>query len=88
MSDLGDLFRGELDEFRKLRDELRVQSELGRADLRDRVRELEKRWHQLEGRFDGIRKDAKGDSADVREALRLLARELKESFEHVRARLS
>jgi predicted nucleic acid-binding Zn-ribbon protein len=88
MSDLGDLLRDELDEFRKLRDELRVQSELGRADLRDRVRELEKRWRKLEGRFDGIRKDAKVDAGDVREALGLLARELKESFEHIRARLS
>lgn len=88
MSDLGDLLKEELEEFRRLRDELRVQSELGRADLRDRVRDLEKRWHKLESRFDGIRKDAKGDAEDVREAVRLLARELKEGFEHVRARFS
>lgn len=87
MSDLGDLLKEELDEFRKLRDELRVQSELGRKDLRDRVQELEKRWRKLESRFDGIRKDAKGDAEDVKEAVRLLARELKEGFEHVRARL-
>lgn len=88
MSDLGDLLKSELDEFRKLRDELRVQSELGKKDLRDRVRELEKRWHRLESRFDGIRKDAKADAGDVREAVRLLARELKEGFEHIRSRLS
>jgi predicted nucleic acid-binding Zn-ribbon protein len=88
MSDLSDLVKEELDEFRKLRDELRVQSELGRADLRDRVRELEKRWHKLESRFEGVRKDARGDAEDVREAVRLLARELKEGFDHLRARLS
>ncbi len=88
MAVLRDLLKEELDDFRQLRDELRVQAELGRADLRDRFRELEKRWSRLEGRFDGIRKDAKGDAEDVREALRLLARELKEGVEHLRSRLS
>ncbi len=88
MAELRDLLNEEVDAFRQLRDELRVQSELGKADLRDRVRELEHRWHRLEGRFDGIRKDSKGDAEDVREAVRLLARELREGFEHLRARLS
>jgi hypothetical protein len=88
MAELRDTIEKDLDAFRQLRDELRVQAELGRADLRDRAQELEKRWHRLEARFDGIRKDAKGDAEDVREALRLLGRELKESFEHLRARLS
>lgn len=78
----------DVDAFRELRDELRLQSELGKAELRDRLHELERRWRKLESRIDGIRKDAKGDAEDVREALRLLARELKEGFEHVRARLS
>jgi hypothetical protein len=78
----------EVDAFRELRDELRLQSQLGKAELRDRLHELERRWHKLESRLDGIRKDAKGDAEDVREAVRLLARELKEGFEHVRARLS
>jgi BMFP domain-containing protein YqiC len=85
---LRDVLKEELDAFRELRDELRVQSQLGKAEARDRLRELEQRWHKLEGRLDGVRKDAKGDAEDVREALRLLARELKEGFEHVRSRLS
>lgn len=88
MAELRETLRQELDSFRELRDELRVQSNLGKAELRDRLQELERRWHKLESRFDGIRKDAKGDAEDVREAVRLLARELKEGFEHVRSRLS
>ena len=88
MALLRDVLKEELDEFRQLRDELRVQAELGRADLRDRFRELDRKWKKLEGRFDGIRQDAKADAEDVREVLRLLARELKEGVEHLRARLS
>ncbi|HEY8122302.1 MAG TPA: hypothetical protein VII78_13355 [Myxococcota bacterium] len=88
MAERRDALKDEVDAFRQLRDELRVQSELGKADLRDRIRELEQRWNRLEGRFDGIRKDAKADAEDVREAVRLLARELREGFEHLRSRLS
>jgi predicted nucleic acid-binding Zn-ribbon protein len=88
MAELRETLREELDSFRELRDELRVQSQLGKAELRDRLHELERRWRRLESRFDGIRKDARGDAEDVREAVQLLARELKEGFEHVRARLS
>ena len=66
----------EFENLRELRDELRVQTELGRAELRDRWHELERRWHQLEGRL-----------KVVREAARLLASELRESYEHLRKRL-
>lgn len=88
MAELRDALKEEVDAFRELRDELRVQTQLGKAEMRDRVHELERRWRKLESRLDGIRKDARGDAEDVREAVRLLARELKEGFEHVRARLS
>jgi len=77
----------ELDQLRKLRDELRVQAELGRAELRDRWQELERRWHQLEGRLELAGEGAREDAKEVREAARLLARELKEGYEHLRQRL-
>jgi predicted nucleic acid-binding Zn-ribbon protein len=77
----------ELDKLRELRDELRVQLELGRAELRDRWQELEKSWHQLEGRLKLARDGAREDSHNVREAARLLARELRDSYEHLRKRL-
>jgi predicted nucleic acid-binding Zn-ribbon protein len=77
----------EMDNLRQLRDELRVQAELGRAELRDFWSDLERRWHQLEGRMKLARDAAREDSQNVREAARLLAHELRESYEHMRKRL-
>jgi hypothetical protein len=77
----------EIDNLRQLRDELRVQAELGRAELRERWGELEHSWHQLEGRLKLVRDGAREDSENVREAARLLAQELRESYEHLRGRL-
>ena len=77
----------ELDHLRELRDELRVQAELGKAELRDRWQELERRWHQLEGRIKRAREGAREDGQNVREAARLLAGELREGYENLRKRL-
>jgi hypothetical protein len=80
-------FQEEMDRLRELRDELRVKLQLGRAELRDRFHELEKSWHQLEGRLKVAREGARDDAENVREAARLLARELRDSYEHLRQRL-
>lgn len=77
----------ELETLRAARDELRVQSELGRAELRDRFEELERRWHQLEGRLKVIREGLREDGQDVREAARLLVDELRAGYQHLRERL-
>jgi hypothetical protein len=80
-------FQEEIDRLRELRDELRVKLQLGRAELRDRFHELEKSWHQLEGRLKVAREGARDDAVEVREAAQLLARELRDSYEHLRQRL-
>jgi hypothetical protein len=77
----------EMDKLRELRDELRVQAELGRAELRDRWQELEKSWHQLEGRLKVVREGAREDAKNVREAARLLAAELREAYDKLKKRL-
>ncbi len=67
----------EIDKLRELRDELRVQAELGRAELRDRWQELEKSWHQLEGRLEaGPRQRARRHARTCAKRRRLLASEL------------
>jgi hypothetical protein len=88
MSEHDKAFLGdEMDGLRRVRDELRVQAELGRAELRDRWQELEKSWHHLEGRMKLARESAREDAGNVREAARLLLDELRESYDHLRKRL-
>ena len=87
MSEAKTFLGEEMDNLRQVRDELRVQAELGRAELRERWGELERVWHQLEGRLKLARESAREDSQNVREAARLLAHELRESYEHLRQRL-
>ncbi len=87
MSEAKTFLGEEMDNLRQVRDELRVQAELGRAELRERWGELERIWHQLEGRLKLARESARDDSQNVREAARLLAHELRESYEHLRQRL-
>jgi hypothetical protein len=76
----------ELENLQAVRDELRVQAELGRAELRERWEELECRWHHLEGRMKLVREGLREDGEDVREAARLLAGELREGYQHLRER--
>ena len=87
MSEAKGFLADELDRLRELRDELRVQAKLGQAELHERFEELERRWHQLEGRMKVVREGLREDGQDVREAARLLAGELREGYEHLRKRL-
>jgi predicted nucleic acid-binding Zn-ribbon protein len=87
MSEAKKFLGDEMDSLRQLRDELRVQAELGRAELREFWGDLERRWYRLEGRLELARESAREDSQNVREAARLLVGELRESYEHLRKRL-
>ena len=86
MSDDRSHWQQELDGLRTIRDELRVQAELGRAELRDELSKLEKRWHELEGKLKLIGDEARHDLEEVRSAAGLLAEELKEGYRHLRER--
>ncbi len=86
MSKMGDWMKEEMDALRQMRDELRVQAELGRAELRDRFDHVEKRFHELEGKVRQVRGSAQEDMEDVKAAARLLADEVREGFQHLRSR--
>ncbi len=87
MSKTGEWMEKELDGLRQVRDELRVQAELGKAELRDRLGELDKRWHELEGKLEVIGDEARDDLEDVKEAASLLVDELVDGYKHLRSRL-
>ncbi len=87
MSNWGERFEEEFNRLRAARDELRVQMDLASMELRDRWEKLEHRWAELEGKLKRIRESAKEDTAEVKEAAKLLAEEIREGFEHLRKQL-
>lgn len=87
MSDPNGFLATEMDRLRQMRDELQVKAGLAKLELRDRWHDLEHRWAELEGKLRVIGDAAQDDAEDVREAARLLAGELREGYDHLRARL-
>lgn len=69
------------------RDELRVRLHLAKAEAKDEWEKLEKKWEHLRGRLEVVGREAKDASKDVLAATRLLAREIKEGYDRVRALL-
>jgi len=87
MSELGDRLQEEFEPLQTARDELRVRLHLGKAEIRDRWELLEKSWQHAEAKLKTIRKEAEESSEDIADALRLLADEIREGYEHLRKHL-
>ena len=84
---VGEWLSEEMEGLKQIRDELMVQAELGRAELRDQMNAVEKNWHELEGKLKLLRESARDDAGEVREAAKLLAGEIRKSYEHLRSRV-
>jgi CBS domain-containing protein len=88
LSGLEDALRQEIERVRRTRDELRVKLHLARADARDRFEALEHRYRQLEARLEAAARQADAPARDVREALELLAGELRDGYRKIRDAIS
>jgi len=87
MSKFGEFLSDEFEALREVRDELRVQAELGSMDLRDSWDELEKGFSRLEGQLKSLGETAMESADDIQSAAKLLSDELKEGYDRLRARL-
>lgn len=76
-----------IDKLRQERDELRLQLELGKAELRDEWEAVERKWERLEGRVSGAAEEAREASGEVGAAFGVLADELAQAYRRIRARL-
>lgn len=84
MSELRTILSDELDELRAARDELRVRLHLGRADVRDQWKKLEKALQHAEAKA-RVMKGATAETAEeIGAAARLLVDEVREGYEHLR----
>ena len=87
MSDLTERLSEELAGLRELRDEYRVQMELGRAEVRQRWERLEEDWRHLEGKLKLMRNESIGELEEISEAARLLLEQIREGYRHLRSLL-
>ena len=70
----------------EIRDELRLQAQLGKAEFRDQRGELEHKWNRLQAELDAARRTAAADADDVRASAEGLMKELRAGYEHLRSR--
>lgn len=74
----------ELDELRRIRDELRLQLHLGRAEATELWEKLEVRFAEAEARARMLARQAEEPVQDVIEAARLLVEELRHGYQRLR----
>jgi SMC interacting uncharacterized protein involved in chromosome segregation len=77
----------EVEGLQRLRDELRVQLHLGKAEARERFEKLEQTWQHLESRLKLIREESGEDLGQIREAAGLLVGEIRDGYRHLRSLL-
>lgn len=74
----------EFESLRTLRDEMRLQLHLGRAEARERFEKLEERWQHLEGRMKVVARASREELAEVGQAVRLVLDEIRDGYAHVK----
>jgi len=87
VAELNEKWQEEFNTLRRWRDELRVKLHLGKAEARERWEKLEKDWEHLEAKAKLLGEASKGDLAEVGQAARQLAKEIRKGYEHLKSLL-
>jgi len=87
MSELKTKVQQEIDELRRVRDELKVRMHLAKAEAKDRWEVLENQFHRLESKGHQIAQASEAPLRDVGEAARLLVDEIREGYRRIRESL-
>jgi len=73
-----------IESLKQQKDEIRLQIHLASAETRDELSRLEKKLEELTAKADVFRKETGDASANVIEAAKLVADEVKHGFERIR----
>jgi hypothetical protein len=84
MAEIPEWLTREVEGLRQMRDEMKLQAHLGKADAKDAWEDVEKRWQHLEGRLRVLRNASKEELADVADAAKLLIEEIRRGYQHVK----
>ncbi|MDH3212166.1 MAG: CBS domain-containing protein [Myxococcales bacterium] len=85
--DLGEKLADEFEAIQRMRDELRVQIHLAKADARDLWERTERKLEEVEGKLKLVSKGAAEPLHDVAEAARGLLREIRDGYLRIRKSL-
>jgi predicted nucleic acid-binding Zn-ribbon protein len=86
-NDVAETIKEELETLAALRDELRVQLSLAKADALDEWHRLEKSWQQIENEVKRVGAHSKGPAKEIGTAARDLIKELRDGYNRIRAQL-
>lgn len=75
-------------ELARLRDELRLQIHLAKAEVRSQWEELEKKWTLLQSRLSGLRVAKDESKREIGQAIKVLIQELGEGYLRMRDALA
>ena len=84
MAGIPDWLSRELEGLREMRDELKLQLHLGKADAKEAFEGVEKRWQHLEAKLKLLREGSKEDLAQIGEAAKLLTEEIRDGYRHLK----
>lgn len=84
MAGIPDWLSRELEGLREMRDELKLQLYLGKADAKEAFEGVEKRWQHLEAKLKLLREGSKEDLAQIGEAAKLLTEEIRDGYRHLK----
>jgi len=87
MAEWKERLENEIDELRRVRDELNLRVHLAKADAKDLWEKLEQQLHRLEAKGHQISRLSAEPLQDVRDAARLLIDEIREGYRRIRKAL-
>lgn len=70
-----------------LRDEIRVQIHLAKAELKDEWEELEDKWDDVEEALEEAKKDAAEVAEEARQTVNVIVEELGDAYRRIKERL-
>ena len=87
MSDLQAKLDEEMEALKRVRDELRVQVHLGKAEAQELWEAMEHKWHEAESKLTRVARDAEEPLHEIGEAARSLLREIRDGYKQIRESL-
>jgi hypothetical protein len=84
MKSLQDEIDSIIDSLKQQRDELRLQLQLGRNEVRSEWEEAERKLDKIIGKADAVRREMEVASEDVLAAIKLSAEEIKRGYNRIR----